>query len=340
MKIGTVRLDNNIILAPLAGITNLPFRLLAKEAGCGLVCSEMLSSNGIIHGSKKTLQLSYSTLDEKPLSVQIFGSDPFIMAEAASIAEDSGADILDINLGCSVKKIIKSGAGVALMKAPEKAEAIFKAIKKNIAIPLTVKIRSGWDRTGHQALEMAKIAEACGVDAITVHPRTATQGFGGTADWPLISSVKKTVLIPVIGNGDITCPDDALMMLASTGCDGIMIGRAAIGNPLIFSHIKARLNKEDVPLFNIEQHFDIMRRYLNASADYLGEVRTCQMMRSRLGWFAKGLPHSSKFRESIRHLSSRSEALERISLFQAAVKQHYHDRESGVMADSKSSQLV
>jgi len=339
MKIGPVRLDNNIILAPLAGITNLPFRLLAKEAGCGLVCSEMLSSNGIVHGSKKTLQLFDSTPAEKPLSVQIFGADPFIMAEAASIVEDSGADILDINLGCSVKKIIKTGAGVALMKTPEKAEAIFKSIKKTITIPLTVKIRSGWDRTGHQALEMAKIAAACGIDAITIHPRTATQGFGGAADWSLILSVKKAVLIPVIGNGDITCPDDALKMLATTGCDGVMIGRAAIGNPLIFSQIKAELNKNDVPLFNIERHFDIMRRYLNASVDYLGEVRACQMMRSRLGWFAKGLPHSSKFRTYIRHISSRSEALERISLFQAAVKQYYHDRESGVTVGSKSSYI-
>ncbi|MBW2219734.1 MAG: tRNA-dihydrouridine synthase [Deltaproteobacteria bacterium] len=313
MKIGPVRLDNNIILAPLAGITNLPFRLLAKEAGCGLVCSEMLSSNGIVHGSKKTLQLFDSTPAEKPLSVQIFGADPFIMAEAASIVEDSGADILDINLGCSVKKIIKTGAGVALMKAPE---------------------------TGYQALEMAKIAEACGIDAITIHPRTATQGFGGAADWSLISSVKKAVLIPVIGNGDITYPDDALKMLATTGCDGVMIGRAAIGNPLIFSHIKAGLNNDDLPPFNIEQHFDIMRGYLNASVDYLGEVRACQMMRSRLGWFAKGLPHSSKFRESIRHISSRSEALERISFFQAAVKQHYHDRDSGITAGSTKSQLA
>jgi tRNA-dihydrouridine synthase B len=325
MKIGPITLDNNSILAPLAGITNLPFRLLAKEAGCGLVCSEMISANGMVHGSKKTIQLLDSAPEEKPLSVQIFGSDPFIMAEAASIVEESGADILDINLGCSVKKIIKTGSGAALMKAPEKTAAIFTSVKKVITIPLTVKIRTGWDRSGHQALEIAKVAEDCGLDVITVHPRTATQGFGGVADWSLISSVKKSVSIPVIGNGDITCPDDAVKMLSETGCDGIMVGRAAIGNPWIFSQINAVLNKKSPPSFDIDQHFDIMRKYVTASTEYLGEIRSCHMMRSRLGWFVKGLPHSSKFRESIRQISSKSEALERINSFQEAVIQHYHD---------------
>ena len=326
MKIGPVTLDNNIILAPLAGITNLPFRLLAKEAGCGLVCSEMISANGMVHGSKKTMQLLDSTPQEKPLSVQIFGQDPFIMAEAASMVEESGADILDINLGCSVKKIIKTGSGAALMNTPLKTAAIFTSVKKAVTIPLTVKIRSGWERSGQQAIEIAKIAEDCGLDAVTVHPRTATQGFGGAADWSLISSIKKCVSIPVIGNGDIASPDDAVKMLNETGCDGIMVGRAAIGNPWIFYQINALLNKEVLPPLDIEQHFDIMRRYVNASTDYLGETRSCHMMRSRLGWFVKGLPHSSKFRESIRQISSRSEALERINSFQEAVTQHY-DRE-------------
>jgi len=192
MKIGSVTLPNNTVMAPLAGITNLPFRLMVKELGCGLVCSEMISSNGLIYQSPKTIQLMNSAEKEKPLSVQMFGAVPEIMAEAAQMIEQSGADILDINFGCSVRKIIKSGSGVALMKSPEVAAAILTAVRKSVTIPLTIKIRSGWDYSGDQALEIARIAEDCGVDAITVHPRTATQGFGGTADWSIIQKIKQS----------------------------------------------------------------------------------------------------------------------------------------------------
>src|SRR5210317_1580945 len=187
MQIGNLTLDNNAILAPLAGITNLPFRLLAKASGCGLVCSEMISANGLVHRSPKTHEMLESRIEEKPLSVQIFGSDPYKMAEAAAMVEDSGADILDINLGCAVKKVLKTGSGAALMKAPNKAEKIFFAVRKAISIPLTVKMRAGWDKSGSEAFSIAKAAEAGGVDGITVHPRLATQGFGGKANWSLIT---------------------------------------------------------------------------------------------------------------------------------------------------------
>ncbi len=309
MNIGGIILDNPTIMAPLAGITNLPFRMLVKNAGCGLVCSEMISSNGLVHKSAKTFNMLNSPLEEKPLSVQIFGTDPVIMAEAASMAEESGADILDINFGCSVKKVTKTGAGAELMREPEKSEMLLKTVRKSIEIPLTIKIRTGWNRTGDQAFRLAEIAEASGVDAITMHPRTAGQGFTGTADWAMIAELKKRVSIPVIGNGDIVCAEDALKMLQETGCDAIMIGRAAMGNPSIFSGVNALLLGNEVPAFNLVDHFDMIIRYLRFSVEYLGEKHACYIMRSRLGWFVKGLRYSSRFRESIKHISTEDEAL-------------------------------
>jgi nifR3 family TIM-barrel protein len=315
MKIGTLTLTNNVILAPLAGITNLPFRLLAKEAGCGLVCSEMVSSHGLVYRSPKTIRMLQSTASEKPLSAQIFGADADIMAEAAAIVEGMGADILDINFGCSVRKVVRSGAGAALMRTPYKAQAVLKAVRNAIRIPLTIKIRSGWEPSGEQALNIAKIAEDSGVDAIAVHPRTAPQLFGGRADWSIIGAVKKSVSIPVIGNGDIFSDQDAQNMLAETGCDGIMIGRKAIGDPAIFRQVLARISGGVSEAESLEQRFDTMIRYLRASVEYLGEEPACRMMRSRLGWFTKGMFGSSKFRQSIKHLSSEKEGLELINAF-------------------------
>ena len=189
MKIGAVETDNFSVLAPLAGITNLPMRLIAKRAGCGLVCSEMISSNGLVYNSGKTIQMLDSVPEEKPLSVQIFGANPDLMAEAARIVQDSGADIVDINFGCSVKKILKSNSGSALMKDPHLAGRILDRVRRAVTIPLTIKIRSGWDPSGQQALDIARLAEDCGVDAIAVHPRTAVQGFRGKADWSIIARV-------------------------------------------------------------------------------------------------------------------------------------------------------
>jgi nifR3 family TIM-barrel protein len=315
MQIGSLTLENNTVLAPLAGITNLPFRLLAKEAGCALVCSEMISSHGLVYKSEKTEKMLDSAPEEKPLSVQLFGARPDFMAEAAAIVESSGAEVVDINFGCSVRKILKSGSGAALMRTPDLARDLLKAVRRAVRVPLTIKIRSGWDASGEQAIHISRIAEDCGVDAIAVHPRTAGQLFSGRADWSIIAAVKAAVSVPVIGNGDILTAEDAVRMLDETGCDGVMIGRKAIGDPAIFSRVVARINGEEAVDEGLSRRFDIMSRYLRASVKYIGEEHACRMMRSRLGWFTKGMHKSSQFREAIKHLSSEKEGIELINAY-------------------------
>ncbi|MEW5908241.1 MAG: tRNA dihydrouridine synthase DusB [Thermodesulfobacteriota bacterium] len=315
MNIGSVRLESQMILAPLAGISNLPFRLLAKEKGCGLVCSEMISAQGLVRNMKKTQFLLKSAREEKPLSVQIFGSDPEIMARAAQVVEDSDADILDINFGCSVKKVIKTGAGAALMREPNSAEALLKAVRKAVRIPVTIKIRSGWDKSGTDALRIARIAQGCGIDAVVVHPRTATQGFQGAADWSIIRKLKSSLSIPVIGNGDIFSAEDALRMIKETECDGVMIGRGAIGNPWIFSQIRASMRNEKQVAVDPAERYEVMERYVRTSVLYLGEKQACRMMRSRLAWFVKGVEYGSRFKEKIKEVSSEIEAIEQIRFF-------------------------
>ncbi|WP_300671620.1 tRNA dihydrouridine synthase DusB [Desulfoluna sp.] len=307
--IGQIELESPTIMAPLAGVTNLPFRLMVKEMGAGLVVSEMVSANGMIYESDKTYRLMESRPEEKPLSVQLFGSDPANMAEAARRVEATGAEMIDINCGCSVKKVLKTGSGSALMDKPALAEEIFKAVRKAISIPLTVKMRSGWDASGDGAMLLARIAQDAGVDAVAVHPRTATQAFRGHADWSIIKRVKSALTIPVIGNGDILTPEDALRMLDTTGCDAVMIGRAAIGDPALFKRINALLSG-DIVKPRLVDHFAMMERYFTDSLDYFtDEFIACKTMRSRLGWFVKGLPGCSAFRKEAITLSTRVEGL-------------------------------
>jgi nifR3 family TIM-barrel protein len=226
---------------------------------------------------------------------------------------------VDINCGCAVKKITKTGAGVALMRAPQTAAAIFRSVRRAVGIPLTIKIRSGWQDGGRQAIAFARMAQDCGIDAVAVHPRTATQGFRGQSDWSHIAAVKNAVQIPVIGNGDILDAHDALRMEAQTGCDGIMIGRAAIGNPWIFERYLALKAGQRAPTEDLEARIDAMNRYVRAVVDYRGEERACRMLRSRLGWFARGLPHAGAFRKALTTISTEPQALAAIDALRAMI---------------------
>ena len=315
MNIGSLPLENPVILAPLAGITNLPFRLLAKEAGCGLVTSEMVSADGLVHGARNAFDLLRSLPAEKPLAVQLFGSDPAVMAEAAAIVEGSGADLLDINFGCAVKKVIKTGSGAALMRTPQHAAALLRAVRRAVRIPLTIKIRSGWDGSGLQALALGEIAEACGVDAVTVHPRTAAQKFSGRADWGVIAAVKQQLSIPVIGNGDIACADDAARMLFETGCDAVMVGRRAIGYPRIFTEILVRLHGKAVPADTIANRLKVLRRYAQLTVECFGRETATRVIRRRLGWFVKGMRNGAVLRCAAGQITCMEQAYEVIEAF-------------------------
>lgn len=315
MKIGTLALQNPLILAPMAGITQLPLRRLAREEGCALVVTEMVSANGLVHGTKKTVELLVSHPSERPLSVQIFGADPEVMKGAAQMVESVGADLLDVNLGCSVPRVIRQRAGAALMREPEKLEAILKAIRSAVSLPLTIKMRTGWDPSGEQAIRAASIAEYCGVDAIAIHPRTAIQGFSGRADWSLIARLKDSVSVPVIGNGDIQRPEDVLRMRRETGCDGIMIGRASIGTPWIFAQALDLIYSRPPRRPDFPKRLHTTLRYIEYSVDHFGESRAVPIMRSRLGWFTKGLPHSSRFRATIAGSQTRQDMVDAVQAY-------------------------
>jgi tRNA-dihydrouridine synthase B len=321
IQIGAVTISQPTVFAPLAGISDLPMRLLAKGAGCGLVYSEMVSANALVHSPSKTLELLRSSPAEKPLAVQLFGSDPAIMAEAARRVVERGADIVDINFGCSVKKILKSGAGAALMREPHKAASLLQAVRASIHVPLTIKLRAGWDASGAEALLLARIARDCGVDAVAIHPRTARQGFSGRSDWDLIARLKAQSPLPIIGNGDVVSAGDALAMFTQTGCDAVMVGRAAIGNPFIFTQIGDLLSGRPARTVGAAERIAIMRRYAAEAIDHLGETRACRILRSRLAWFVKGLPMASLFRHAIRQLATREQAELLIADFAARLSQ-------------------
>jgi nifR3 family TIM-barrel protein len=291
-------LKGRALLAPLAGISNLPFRLIVRSFGCALAFTEMISANGIIRKSGRTLDYLRTCADDNPLGAQIFGADPDIMAEAADIVANHGVDLIDINMGCPVKKVIKAGAGAILMKDPYRVSRIIKAVKKAVRIPVTVKIRSGLTCRSINAVEIARVAEKSGADAIIVHGRTADQGFGGVADWKIIAEVKKKVNIPVIGNGDIWQPQDAIRMMQETSCDAVMVGRGALGNPWIFKGIvQAYSGQAKDYLPNLDERQKVIKKHWEMETGYIGVKLANKNFRKHLLWYTKGLESSTRFRQ-------------------------------------------
>lgn len=310
LTIGNVTLDNNIILAPMAGVSDLPFRLLCREQGAGLVCMEMVSAKAIYYNNRNTESLMEIHPQEMPVSLQLFGSDPVIISEMAKRIEERPFSFLDINMGCPVPKVVNNGEGSALMKNPKLVEEILGSLVKAISKPVTVKIRKGFNDESVNAVEIAKIAESCGVAAVAVHGRTREQYYSGQADWDIIARVKDAVKIPVIGNGDVDTPQAAAGMLAQTGCDGVMIGRAAQGNPWIFREVKEYLEKGVLlPRPTNQEKKEVILRHAALQLEYKGEYTGVREMRKHLAWYTVGMPHSARFRQMINSMETMDELL-------------------------------
>ena len=315
LTIGNVELRNNVILAPMAGVTDLPFRVLCKEQGAGLLCMEMVSAKAIYYGSKNTEELMKISPAEMPVSLQLFGSDADIMADMAKKIEEKPFAILDINMGCPVPKVVNNGEGSALMKNPKLAEEIITKMVKAVKKPVTVKIRKGFDEAHLNAVEMAKIAEASGAAAVAVHGRTSEQYYAGKADWDCIRAVKEAVKIPVIGNGDVTDAFSAERLLKETGCDGVMVGRAAQGNPFIFREITEYLETGVIPPKPApEEVRATIERHARMQMEEKGEYTGVREMRKHLSWYTVGYPNSAKYRQMINSMETMEELLHSLDM--------------------------
>lgn len=311
LKIGNVELENNLILAPMAGVTNQPFRMICKEFGPGMVCTEMASSRAIFHDDKKTNRLLNTEGEKRPISFQIFGSDEETMGYAASYVSKM-ADIVDINMGCPAPKVVKNGDGSKLLLDLEQAEKTMKVVVKNSKVPVTLKYRKGWDKEKIVAVEIAKLAEKSGISAITIHGRTRSEFYSGIADLEIIKQVKQAVNIPVIGNGDVTDEESALRMFQETGVDGIMIGRGSFGNPWIFKRIAYFLETgEKLPEPSNQEKLEIMKKHINLAIEEKGEI-AIKELRKHIAWYTKNLKNSSEFRNEINKIETETELVKKI----------------------------
>lgn len=315
LQIGSVTLPNNLILAPMAGVTDLPFRLLCKEQGAGLLCMEMVSAKAILYKNKNTEALLNIDSRENPVSLQLFGSDPDIMAQIAHQIEDRPFDILDINMGCPVPKVVNNGEGSALMKDPVLAGKIIEKVVKAIHKPVTVKIRKGFDEEHVNAPYLAHIAQECGAAAVAVHGRTRQQFYSGKADWDIIRQVKETVSIPVIGNGDLLSAEDVIAMEEQTGCDGFMIARGAQGNPWIFHQILHYFKTgEHEKKPSLEEMAQMMLRHARMMIEYKGEYIGMHEIRKHAAWYTTGYPNSARFRGQINEVETYEQLTELLAL--------------------------
>lgn len=311
MHIGPVTVDPPLLLAPMAGYTNYPFRLLCREQGAGLVCTEFVSSHGLVRRTKNSWVIIDNGAEEHPVSAQIFGADPAVMADAARMLADTGIDIIDINMGCWVPKVSHTGAGAALLREPETAAAIMRAVVGAVSLPVTVKIRMGWTGESLTGLEISRMAEDAGVRMVAIHARTANRGYAGNADWEFIARLKQSLSIPVVGNGDVRSPEDAGRMLRETGCDGVMIGRAALGNPWIFQRMISYLRSGDPGLEpSARERLETAARHMRLAAENAPESIAVREMRAHLAYYAKGFHGASPLRARLMQASSRAAVLE------------------------------
>jgi tRNA-dihydrouridine synthase B len=314
LKIGSLELADNLLLAPMAGITNLPMRLLAREQGAALCFTEMVSVNGLVRDGEKSFTLMRSSAADRPLGIQLFGDSPELLAEGARLSEGYG-DLIDINMGCPVRKVVGSGAGSALLQSPEKVKAIVRAVRRATGLPLTVKIRSGWGSDSLNYMLIARIAADEGADAVTLHPRTRAQMFEGRAAWQHIEQLKKVLTVPVIGSGDLFTAADVLAMLAGTGCDGVMIARGALGNPWIFCEALALQAGDEPQLVRSQERYHMAMKHLHLFAAESGERVAVREMRKHLCWYARGLPGAAQFRAAVNRLDLLTELEEAMTDF-------------------------
>ena len=321
MFIGKREFNTPLILAPMAGVTDLPFRVLCREQGCDYTVSEMVSAKGILYHNSKTLQMLAIAPEERPTALQLFGSVPAELATAAKVAMAAGADFIDFNMGCPVAKVVGNGEGSALMLKPNLAYDILARMVEAVSIPVTVKMRAGWDEDHINVVQMAQLAEKAGVAAVAVHARTRMQFYGGKADWSLIKAVKQAVHIPVLGNGDIFTARDGLRMLKETGCDGLMIGRGADGNPWIFTQLQAALAGQVVPEVTVTERFLMMHRHAAMLCRFKGENIGIKEMRTHAAAYIKGLPRAAAYRSRfffINSLQDLDQALREYAIFLGA----------------------